>query len=79
MSITLDQAKQIAPKCPHNYLCVSNPDFLKGEIEYVVNNTVLFVIPENGHYCPYLNHFGNSHFCTCKIRMMHYQNAKSKN
>ena len=68
---------KLAPKCERNHICLENQDAVLCNVDYCVNNKVLFVKNKGINFnCPYINNFGYSHFCTCPIRMLIYQALK---
>ena len=69
--------KLLAPKCPRNYVCLKQANGVLCNINYCVNDKVLFVKPVDDSFCPYINAFGYSHFCTCTIRMQIYLESKN--
>lgn len=72
----LKALKLLAANCPHNHICLENPDAVLCKIDYCVNEKVLFVKPQDESFCPYKNHFGHSHFCTCPVRLHLYLEKK---
>jgi hypothetical protein len=72
----LTKYKSLAHKCNSDHICLKHPEKVKCEVDYCVNNEVLFVKSDGTNACPYLHSFGYSHFCSCPLRMQIYIESK---
>ncbi len=68
--------KLLASNCQRNHVCLEYPDDVLCEVDYCVNNQVLFVKSKEVIGCTYLYSFGYSHFCSCPVRMLIYKETK---
>ncbi len=54
--------------CDKNCVCCENNGISCCEVEYCVNNEILFVRKKQSTICPHMLSFGLSFICTCKHR-----------
>lgn len=69
----LDKYKVLADKCPRNHECINQANGCICEIDYVLNNRVVFVNPSANNDCPYLIRYGYCFICECPINIREHK------
>ena len=69
MTLQISQETEKATKCTRGFACLDGRGRPRCNVEYVVNEKVMFVRCLDPTFCDYQIPFGNGKICSCPVRI----------